>query len=61
MDELPYVDAKLLEYLEILYPDRFPDPALCERELWQKCGAVHLVRHLRAIFEEQQNLTKGGL
>lgn len=61
MDQLPYVDIKLLEYLEILYPDAFPDPAISERELWQRCGAVLLVRHLRSIYEEQQTLTKGGL
>lgn len=61
MDRLPYIDADLLKYLEILYPDTFPDPKIDERELWQRCGAVLLVRHLRSIFEEQQNLTKGGL
>lgn len=59
MDQLPYVDIKLLEYLEILYPDKCPDPSMSDRELWQVCGAVQLVRHLRSVYEEQQNIERG--
>lgn len=59
MDQLPYVDIKLLEYLELLYPDKCPDPSMSDRELWQTCGAVQLVRHLRSVYQEQQNLERG--
>lgn len=53
----PYIEDKLIEYLEKVYPDRSPEPDDTDREIWINRGAVGVVRHLRRIFEEQrQNL-----
>ena len=58
MGNLPHVDAKLLSYLERLYPDKYPDISVSERELWQASGAIQLIRHLRSIHEDQETLIK---
>lgn len=50
----PYIDDKLLEYLEQIYPDRSPEPDETDREIWIKRGAVGVVRHLRRIHDEQR-------
>lgn len=49
----PYIEEKLLEYLEQLYPDRSPEPDDTDREIWMNRGAVGVIRHLRRLFIEQ--------
>jgi hypothetical protein len=52
-DEFPPVPADLLAALELLFPDRCPDLATPERELWAQVGRCEVVRLLRARFDEQ--------
>lgn len=54
MEKLPIVDKALLEYIERLYPDKSPELAWQDREVWFRRGAVDVCRTLRRIFDEQQ-------
>lgn len=49
----PYIDDKLIEYLEQIYQDRSPEPNETEREIWMNRGAVGVVRHLHRLHTEQ--------
>lgn len=55
MDEtvFPPIDSDLLEYLEKHYRDTVPDPRDDDRSIWMHVGQVHLVRHLRSLYEMQ--------
>ena len=44
--------AELLEALEICYPQRCPDPADTEREIWMKAGERRLVNVLKSKYED---------
>jgi hypothetical protein len=60
MEKLPKITPELLEYLEGICPDKAPSVSIGERELWVNVGKVQLTRHLRSIFEEQQeNILQG--
>lgn len=60
MDALPKVSPELIEYLERIYPDRLPSLGTPEKEIWYEVGRVAVVRHLRSIFDEQnQTVLKG--
>ena len=52
--KIPYIADELLDYLQRLYPDRCPEPAQAERDIWINRGAVGVVRHLSAIHKEQR-------
>jgi hypothetical protein len=49
----PLITKDLLEYLERIYPDKCPEPATPEREIWIAVGRATLVRHLRRLFIKQ--------
>lgn len=53
MGKLPIIDKNLIEYLESIYPDHLPPVSIPERELWVAVGNAHVVRHLRALYEQQ--------
>lgn len=53
MDKIPFIDERLVEWLEQMYPDRAPEPEWTERELWMARGAVGVVRNLRDRVEQQ--------
>lgn len=53
MSKLPVIERHLIEYLETIYPDVLPPMNISERDLWAQVGAVGVVRHLRALYEEQ--------
>lgn len=55
MGKLPVIDKNLLDYLESIYPDTLPNITIPERELWVNVGSVQVVRHLKSIYEEQNN------
>lgn len=55
MGKLPVIDKNLLDYLESIYPDTLPNITIPERELWVTVGSVQVVRHLKSIYEEQNN------
>lgn len=59
--KIPFVTDELLDYLQRLYPDRSPEPAQPEREIWINRGAVGVVRHLAAIHKEQRENMLGGM
>lgn len=50
----PFIDDKLIEFLERYYPDRSPEPDDTDRTIWMNRGAVGVVRHLRRIHTEQR-------
>lgn len=55
----PIVTSELLEYLLERYPDRVPNVDDSDRQIWKSVGAVGVVRHLQAIYEEQnQNILR---
>lgn len=51
---IPHVTPELIEYLEALYEDRSPDLNDADRKIWFRAGQVDVVKHLRRVFEEQQ-------
>lgn len=57
----PYIDEKLVEFLEEHYPDRCPEPDDTDREIWMNRGAVGVVRHLRRLFTEQNENLLGDM
>lgn len=57
---IPQIPPELLEYLESLYPDCSPDLKTPDRQIWHKAGQVDVVRHLRSIFDQQnENILSG--
>jgi hypothetical protein len=54
MDKLPYIEDGLLDYLQRLYPDKCPEPAQSEREVWMNRGAAGVVRHLTMLHKDQR-------
>jgi hypothetical protein len=60
MDEFkpPYISEELIDYLELLYQDKAPEPSQTEREIWMNRGAVGVARHLRMVYNE---LTQNSL
>lgn len=49
----PLVPAPLLERLEVLFPNRAPNPNDSDREIWLKAGRAEVVALLRSEYEEQ--------
>jgi hypothetical protein len=49
----PPITPELLKYLDENFPDRCPDPAWSDREIWLRAGERRLVRHLQRIGKEQ--------
>ena len=61
MVRTPYITPELLEYLERLYPDRSPRIDTPDRQVWFQSGQADLVRHLRSVFDQQnENITEGS-
>lgn len=51
---IPFIEERLLDYLQRLFPDKAPEPTDTDREVWINRGAVGVVRHLRRIYDEQR-------
>ena len=51
--KLPVIDQALLDYLERMFPDRCPDINNDMSVVWFKAGAASVARHLRAVYEQQ--------
>lgn len=57
----PHITLELIEYLEGLYPDRVPDPAVTDREVWCSVGSVRVIRKLKQLRRDQStNVFHGG-
>ena len=52
----PVVSLEIVEYLERLYPNRYPDPVLPERMVWWKAGQAELVQKLRQQYQLQTRI-----
>ena len=50
----PPVDELLLKRLEEIYPEKCPDIAASDREIWVYVGCRSVVRMLRSVYIEQQ-------
>ena len=46
---LPYVEAGLLEYLKLCFPDKCPHPDMTDREIWCAVGAQQVIQKLAAL------------
>lgn len=55
MKKEPYIDDALIEYLDSIYIDRYPEPEVSERQLWINRGKIEVVRHLKRLREIQRN------
>lgn len=51
--QLPVINEALLDYLERMFPDRCPNIDNETKEVWFKSGAASVARHLRAVYEQQ--------
>lgn len=40
--------SKLIEELEEMYPDRYPEFSICERQMAFHAGAVAIIRYLKS-------------
>ena len=52
----PPIDEVLIRKLEEIYPDRGPSIETSDREIWRYGGQVELVRMLRSVYNEQNNI-----
>ena len=55
-DLWPMIDVALIRKLEEIYPDKCPSIDTPEREIWRYGGQVELVRMLRSVYNEQNNV-----
>lgn len=53
-DAVPPLDAKTVEYMERIYPERSPDPQDSDREVWMKAGERRATVHLRNLLQKQE-------
>jgi hypothetical protein len=51
--KLPIIDEHLLDYIERMFPDRCPNIENDTKEVWFKAGSASVARHLRAVYEQQ--------
>ena len=59
-DAPPFVDKRLLEYLQRLYPDKSPELKDTDREIWLHRGSADVIRHLAMLHSQQsENILKG--
>lgn len=58
LDDIP-LSRELIQWLEKTIPERCPDIADTERQIWMYAGKRALVRSLTAAYERQQR--KGGV
>jgi hypothetical protein len=57
MDDLkePFIRDDLLAYLRRLFPDRLPELADTDRQIWFNRGAAEVIRHLAHLHDQQSN------
>lgn len=51
----PGLSRELVEALDKAFPERCPDPATPERQIWMDAGRRSVVRSLWKALEEQEN------
>jgi hypothetical protein len=55
--EFPHIDIDLLTHLERVIPEMCPDLQQSDREIFHYAGRRSLVRMLRQIFNEQNEVS----
>lgn len=50
----PYIPRDLLEWLKARFPDSAPLRTDTDREVWIRVGHVEVVRHLQALYDQQE-------
>jgi hypothetical protein len=51
---IPFVDERLLDYLQRLFPDKAPELKDTDREVWFHRGSAEVIRHLQHLRSQQQ-------
>lgn len=54
MTTIPVLSYDLIQALDKDFPERCPDPALPEREIWMQAGERRLVRMLLARLKQME-------
>lgn len=49
----PFVDPKVVAWLNTQFPDKCPRPTDTKREIWMSVGARRVVTHLSALAKDQ--------
>ena len=52
----PPIDEVLIRKLEEIYTEKCPSIETSDREIWRYGGQVELVRMLRSVYNEQNNV-----
>jgi hypothetical protein len=52
-DEPPTLDARVIQWLDHVVPEKCPNPSDTKREIWMRAGERRLVVRLKAILERQ--------
>lgn len=55
LSAIPGLSRELVDALDLLWPERCPNPMQTEREIWMYVGARDMVRKLRTVLERQEN------
>lgn len=61
MEKVPFIDDRVLEYLNRIYPDKSPEPTDTDREIWINRGAIGVVRHLAWLHKQQRENLLGEI
>ena len=52
----PEIDDQLIEYLDMVYPNKLPDDInITDRELGAKVGEQRVLNHLRSLHSQQKD------
>ena len=57
-DPFPPIDEALINRLKELIPEKCPDLDEKDREIWYYSGQRSMVKMLKSVYNEQNNLTK---
>lgn len=49
----PAIDAALLEWLDVHFPDKCPRISDTDREIWGAVGARKVIDHLKSLHQSQ--------
>ena len=60
MDSIPTISKELITYLDEICPDRSPSITTEDRRIWFAAGKVDLIRHLRSVYEQQNETVLKG-
>jgi len=50
---IPYFTKEQIDFLNTRYPERCPEPAATDREIWMQVGQRQVVRLINRLYQEQ--------